>query len=189
LDNMDEARPPVTPSCSLRAGWARMRQRRWFRWATDLAMFGLIFGGVQAVQSLGLVGAGDPAPDFALTTVDGEAVSLSGLKGKKTVLAFWAPWCSVCQVESASLSKLQEGAGEDYQVVSVVLGYEGSEDVRAFMNRHGVDYPVLMGDRGIADDYAVSKFPTLYVLDEDGRVEHSTVGYTSTLGMRWRLWF
>lgn len=181
--------PPDTEAQGLRATWRRWRRKAWFRWVTDIATFLLIFGGVQWVQALGLVGAGEPAPAFTLSSVDGEQISLEQLKGRKTVLAFWAPWCSVCRVESANLSKVQEDAGEDYQVMSVVLGYQGMEDVRAFMNSHDVDYPVLLGDRSIADDYAVSKFPTLYILDEEGRIEHSSVGYTSTLGIRWRLWF
>ena len=35
---------------------------------------------------------GQMAPDFDLTTVEGEQVSLSGLQGQPTVLYFFATW-------------------------------------------------------------------------------------------------
>src|SRR3990172_5069800 len=50
--------------------------------------------------------AGRPAPDFTLQTVDGEAVTLSDLRGQVVVLNFWATWCPPCRAE---MPALQEG--------------------------------------------------------------------------------
>src|ERR1043165_6235111 len=33
------------------------------------------------------------APDITITTLDGQAIKLSTLKGKRVVLDFWATWC------------------------------------------------------------------------------------------------
>src|SRR5436190_1644528 len=42
---------------------------------------------------------GDPAPDFALAQVGGEAVQLSKLRGKIVFVNFWATWCDPCREE------------------------------------------------------------------------------------------
>ncbi len=41
----------------------------------------------------GPVGVGQPAPEFTLTTFDGQNLSLAGLRGKVVVVNFWASWC------------------------------------------------------------------------------------------------
>ena len=41
--------------------------------------------------------AGSTAPSFELVTFGGEAYSKDSLKGRPTMLLFWAPWCKVCQ--------------------------------------------------------------------------------------------
>ena len=50
---------------------------------------------------------GDFAPDFSLKTMDGVAVNMSELKGKKPLLlVFWATWCPNCKNEIPKINKL-----------------------------------------------------------------------------------
>jgi peroxiredoxin len=39
------------------------------------------------------VEAGQTAPDFELTTLDGKSIRLSELRGKGVLINFWASWC------------------------------------------------------------------------------------------------
>lgn len=177
------------PAGSRLARLRQLRQRRWVAWSMDLAMLALIFFGVSAFQARHLLGGHDPAPPFTLAHhAQPGTTSLEQLSGKPTVLVFWAPWCGVCGAESSTISALQEAVGEDVDVVSVALDYGDESKVAQYVERYGVDYPVLLGDDELMRAYRVQAFPTVYILDAEGRIAWSLVGYTSGFGLRWRLW-
>lgn len=173
----------------VRERWRIARQKRWVRWGTDVALFAAVLIAVTAWQTRGLVGSGEAAPPFTLTDLDGRQWSLEGLRGKKVVLTFWAPWCSVCAAETSTISSLHQSVGDDAHVVSVALSWDDVADVRRFVADHGVEYPVLLGNESVRRAFRISAFPTTYVLSKDGRIEDAAVGYTTGLGLRWRLWF
>jgi len=166
--------------------WQQLRQKRWFRWAGDLAIFALIFTGITMWQSRTLVKSGAPAPQFALVDMQGNEHQLQQYQGKKTLLVFWAPWCGVCGAESDNVSRIKSWMGERINLISVVLDYQSDKKIQEFMDKQDVDYPVLKGNRMVQQDYKISSYPTLYVLNEDGNIDYTVVGYTTTLGMLWR---
>lgn len=167
----------------------RMRQKRWFGWLTDILVLAAVFFGISAWQTRDLLSGDEPAPAFSLMSLeDGQTVTSASLQGKKTVLVLWAPWCTVCGAETGTISALRDAYGDEINVVSIALEYENTSAVQRFVDEHGVDYPVLLGDRGLVEDYKVSAFPTMYILDEEGNIASSMVGYTSGFGLRWRLW-
>ena len=176
------------PPQGLRATIDAWRQRRAVRWGMDLAFGLIIFLAITAFQTRHLLGGRSPAPDFVLTDMAGQRHELRQYHGKKTLLLFWAPWCTVCHAESDNVKAIKAAYGQDVHVVSVALGYERPEQVQAFMDKHQVDYTVLLGHAQTQRDYKVSAFPTLYLLDERGQIRHALMGYTTTLGMRVRLW-
>ena len=159
------------------------RKRRWRRWAVDALLVVLAVAAVGAWQTRGLPSSGTGAPEFALGTL-----SLAQLRGRPVVLTFWAPWCGVCKAETPNLARLQRLAGERAHVVSVAVAYSGEDAVRRFVREQGVTGPVGLGDDALQEAYGVSALPTTLFLGADGRVRHACVGYTTTLGLLWRLW-
>lgn len=175
-------------------GWrervAELRQTRAWRWGVELAMLAAIFFGVSAWQTRHLLSRAQPAPQVALTRMaDGQPTSLEALRGKKTALVLWAPWCGVCKAEVGALNALAESLGEDAQLVSVALSYEDRADVERFVREQDVRYPVLLGDARATKALRVSAFPTIYILDAQGRISASVVGYTPSWTLRLRLWW
>ena len=72
----------------------RVRRAQWGRsaaFALVLSLLALLGWGLVARQS-GPRSQGS-APDFTLTTFDGQEVTLSDLRGQVVVINFWASWC------------------------------------------------------------------------------------------------
>ena len=159
---------------------------------TRLLIEGLIFSAIlfaiMTWQSRHLIDEGEAAPAFSLQTLSGDTVTLAAQRGKPVLLVFWAPWCSVCKLTTGQVSEVQAAYGDDVSVLSIALSYETPEELRDFVTDKGIDYPVLLGDKAIAEAYRVTSFPTFYIIDREGQIDHHTVGYTTELGLRARLW-
>ena len=166
----------------------RYRSSRVFRWSVDLTvMLGIVLA-IGAFQTRNHPRGA--APSYTFTTLDQSApVALSSLAGKPTLLAVWAPWCSVCKAESGNVSRARAWLGERANVVSVATAFTDVAEVRQYITAQGVDYPVLLAQEDFQQLMHVEAFPTVFVLDSQGRIVSSMQGYTTTLGLVWRtLW-
>lgn len=161
-------------------------RRRWARRLFDVLLILAVVVGVGLWQTRHHHAAGAPAPAFALPTLAGGALATDDLRGKTTLMVFWAPWCSVCGVMSDNVDRVAGWLGDDTRVISVALAWRDRAAVSDYVTEHGITSPVVMGDRAMQDAYAVTMFPTVYVIDAEGRVEHTAAGYTTTLGLWWR---
>jgi len=152
-------------------------EKRWVQnvgWA--LAMVA-IFVGVNWYKTRSMVRTG-PAPAFTLQNLDGETRTLKSYEGTPTVLFFW---------NSDTISRVAHAYDGEADVVSVVVDWGTMKKIREHVADHDVDYEVLLGDQKTVEAYDVTAFPTIYVLDSDGNVSSTLVGYTTELGLRSRL--
>ena len=124
-----------------------------------------------------------PAPDFTLTDQYGNTHTLSDYKDKTVFLNFWATWCGPCKSEMPDIQKLYEDYGKNGGDL-VVLGVasprteqnpytnEGTqEEVEQFLEDNGYTFPVVMDLTGeTLYYYAISAFPTTFMIDSNGNV-------------------
>ncbi|NWL88022.1 hypothetical protein DMN77_10520 [Paenibacillus sp. 79R4] len=123
------------------------------------------------------------APDFELRDLDGNTVRLSDYRGKTVVLNFWATWCRVCQAEMPHLEKFYR----DQQDRNVVLlsvnatSQERSDElVGKYANQEGLSFPIVLDESGeVLRDYAVTAYPTTYIIDPSGTLRNQYLGATS----------
>lgn len=123
---------------------------------------------------------GQPAPDFTLTDLEGNEVSLSSLRGKVVFLDFWATWCPPCK---ASLPHTQafsqhEKAKSGDLVVLAVNAQEEPEAVKRFMQENGYSFRVLLDRQGsVLNAFRVQGIPTFVLIDREGKVSQVWVGF------------
>lgn len=63
----------------------------------------------------------------------------------------------------------------------VVIGIDPvdkkEDDLKSFLAKRGVTYDVLLGGNDIARDYHLSRYPTVYILDKNGKILFAFSGY------------
>lgn len=169
--------------------WRRLRDRRATRWAMDIALIIGVIMLVSAFQSRHLLSGDDPLPPAELEALDGSTLSLDELDTRRTVIYFWATWCGACDLQSGAINSLYHRAGDDLEVISIVLSYEDREEVKRHVAAESIDYPVYLGTPGLAERFNVNSYPTIYIIDDALRVRHGLVGYTTRFGLQARMWF
>lgn len=181
-----ESNPQTTtsPVARLKAAY---RTRRLVRWAVDGGVLLVLVAAIGAWQTRKHL-SDVPPPAFTLQALGGGEVSSASLLGKPGMLVLWAPWCGVCKAQFDNVGRVRRWLGERANVVSIALAYRDVASVEAYA-KAGVDYPVLLGTSELEEAFRVDAFPTVYFLDAQGRIKHSASGYTTTLGMLWRLWW
>ena len=117
------------------------------------------------------------APGFTLERLDGGSVTLADLRGKVVVLDFWATWCPPCEFQIPILNDVHARLdGERVAILGVSVDTEGPEKVRAYLDEHPAEYPILMGSEALARKFGAPGFPSLIVVDPQGRVDQIHVG-------------
>ena len=141
-----------------------------------IVVIGLVMRGGNERSGLGIISIGRatdvrprPAPDFVLTSFDGQRIQLSDYRGRIVVLNFWATWCPPCRVEAPVLQR----AAERLESAGVtVLGIDVWDDEAAaieFLNEMGVTYPNAEdATRLIPVEFGVTGLPETFVIDRQG---------------------
>ncbi|HSO57378.1 MAG TPA: redoxin domain-containing protein [Paenisporosarcina sp.] len=119
---------------------------------------------------------GNVAPDFELTTLEGETARLSDYRGQRVFVNFWATWCPPCRAEMPDMQKLYEQTDVDVEILAVNL-QESEDVVSEFVNDFGLTFPILMDTNSdVADTYQVRAYPTSYMIDSSGRIQFIAIG-------------
>ena len=130
---------------------------------------------------------GQAAPDFAATTIDGRPVALKDLQGKIVVLTFWSTRCEICHNEIPKMNQIVDRyRGKD--VVFLALTMENAAKVQPYLQKNPFSYTILTNGFGVVLKYAnMSKdgaikmgFPSYYVIDKNGQIDHRAEGWDKT---------
>lgn len=131
----------------------------------------------EAIESYTKVG--EKMPSFTITDTGGKRISIDDLKGKVTLVNFWATWCPPCLVELPRMEKEIWLKYKSDEFVMVAIAREQSEqEIVAFREKYGFSFPIaadplreaykLFGNGGI---------PRSYLVGPDGSILFQSVGY------------
>ncbi|UCE64103.1 MAG: TlpA family protein disulfide reductase [Nitrospirota bacterium] len=123
---------------------------------------------------------GEPAPSFSLTSIKGESVSLSDLRGKVIVLGLFHI-CEPCLIQGTNLQKVHEATkGKNVAVIGVNSSGDSKADVMEFLQTFpvSVTYPYLIDPQQKTDRlYGGGRFiPNVYIIDQQGVIRWQRVG-------------
>jgi peroxiredoxin len=118
------------------------------------------------------------APDFSMTTSEGEYISLDDLKGKVVLLDFWGTWCPPCVASLPSLRNLNKKFTKTEKFVLLGISSDGDENKWSnFIVKQEMVWPQFLDrQRAVQRAFRVNKFPTYVVLDHEGVIRFRTSG-------------
>ncbi|MBP6979015.1 MAG: TlpA disulfide reductase family protein [Bacteroidales bacterium] len=119
------------------------------------------------------------APQWSLVSLNDETIKLSHLKGQLVLIDFFYKSCYPCML---ALPVLQDLHVRYYDKGLRIIGidpYDTKEkdDIDNFLSKRGVTYTVLLGGKDAAKEYHVSGYPTIYLIDKEGKILFTQVGY------------
>lgn len=158
-------------------------QIRGIKLTLEIILVTLVFFTVKAYMQRDL--ATGMAPPFEGTLLNGQAISLQTYRGNPLLLHFWATWCKVCKLEENTIAAISK----DFQVVTVAMSSGSELEIEQYLQKKKLTFPVIVDQKGVlAARFGVRGVPTSFVIDPLGKIAFTDVGYTTSWGLRFRLW-
>jgi thiol-disulfide isomerase/thioredoxin len=167
-------------------------RRQWKSHLGTVLLVLAVFIGVQAWQTRDVPSG--PAPEFAFTLLhpDGSRSSTTLAEwraahpGQPLALHVWAEWCPICRTEEHSVTQL----ARDQPVLTIAMQSGPPDAVARVLAQRQLPWATAMDPRGdIARSLGFKAVPAFVVVDAKGQLRGASVGYTSEIGMRLRLWW
>ena len=111
-----------------------------------------------------------------------EIVNFEDYRGKVVFLNFWATWCPPCRQELPDIQKLYEKYKDSDEVAVLTVVFPGGRELRQdefpeYLKENGYSMPVLFDDGTLTRYFQISRLPTTFMLDKEGK----PYGYVSAM--------
>ncbi len=123
---------------------------------------------------------GSMAPEFTAPNPEGKMIALKDIKGKVTIIDFWAAWCGPCRRENPNVVKVYEKYHDKgLEIVGVSLdGNPRQKDAKsewiAAIEKDGLTWHQVSNlnyfDDPVAKQYNIQSIPATFILDAEGKI-------------------
>jgi len=161
-----------------------MRQAKLFSAVLSVAAFAAVGLWLSRLNCLaGQTGSPDSmksAPGWQLQDLSGKTVRSADFKGKVVILDFWATWCPPCRAEIPGFIELQKKyQAQGLAIVGVSVDQASTDSIRSFVQKQGLNYPVVQSDEKIEAAYGgIEGLPTTFIIDWAGHIVKRHLGFT-----------
>ena len=136
-----------------------------------------------AATALALAGTGcsssEPAPPSTFVLLDGSKSTTAYLKGKVTLVNFWATTCVSCVKEMPQLAATYDKfKGQGFETLAVAMSYDPPSYVVNFTETRKLPFKVAIDNTGaVAKAWGDVKLtPTTYIVNKRGEIVKSYIG-------------
>lgn len=108
--------------------------------------------------------------NFTLSDLLGKPWTLQDLRGKVTLVSFWATWCPPCRKEMPDMEALFQEF-KDRGLVILAISDEEADKVNPFIAEHKYSFPILLDPgRKVNDSFEVEGIPKSFLYDRNGHM-------------------
>jgi len=119
------------------------------------------------------------APNFRLTALDGQTLTLESLTGKVVLIDFWATWCGPCREALPHVKEIaRKFQGQPFVVVSISMDRDETK-WKDFVEQNGMTWTQYRDgyfNGPIATMFGVTAIPATFTIDADGILQDQHVG-------------
>ena len=121
---------------------------------------------------------------YSLMDIKNNAIEFNEYIDEPLIVHFWGTWCPTCRLEASNIETLSE----KYNVISIAVNSGTNETIKAYMDEHELDYPVINDAKGaLASKFNIGAYPTTLIYNAKGELKFTEVGYSTTLGLQARI--
>ncbi len=162
-----------------------------FLWKFSISFILVFIVMVPVMIEASILGPGTPAPTFSMPSLSGKRESLRVWCGKKlikpyvndishtVIISFWATYCKPCHKEIPELHEFyKKHKDEHLRIFLISIDDKGAGVVVPFAKEHNYTLPILFDPyKKTAERYGVKSLPALFVVDPNGTIQYSSIGY------------
>jgi thiol-disulfide isomerase/thioredoxin len=161
---------------------------RWRRWALEGLLLVAVIAAFHFWQTRNAPRG--QAPFFAGKTTTGEDFDLNQWRQQHPdqagLIYFWSEWCGICRTTAGTVANI----ADDWPVITVSMQSGPSSKVSETMRQRHYTWPTLADpDADIFRQYTFRAVPAFVIIDKNGEIRSVSMGYTSEIGLRLRLWW